>query len=1112
MAGPVGIGAFLEIAAGAASAYPKVQKVLTGLQATSEFLGTVSKNARVAKRQIMDMLDTVGGRWVKMNDIAFKTARTMAMSREQAIRYNQQLIQSTKELATQYGISAKELANFQKSYSEAIGRNVVLTREQLAHMSALSKITDEATAAQLVDEFDKIGISIESGLAHVGHMQEKAKAFGVNATKATQLLRDNIKLAASYSFKNGVADIEKMAIKSASLRMDMNAVMNAADKFMDIEGAIGTSARLQMLGGSFGAQFSNPMGAMYEAMADPEAFMGRLEKLVEGKASYNSKTGEVKFDPVTMMQLREAAKQLGMSVDQLTNPAMAKAKDNAVMQQMGEKWGQFSEEQQKAIQNLARGNFNAKTGKYEIKWLDKNGEHTKNVEEITAEELKIAQDSQATEENMMMDVKDIKTILERVHGRARETKSFAETTEGMSSWWDAQITNIQDTYMPFFSGLYNNFSNWLGKQYANGGIVEPIHAETGTIVPGTSYTGDKVPAMVNSGEMILNKNQQKSMFGLLSSLAVTGGAAYGMNKLGGKIGYGSLGSTMFLANMLGGGKTDLKSMIEAHFIMKAVKSMKPLKTSIVGLGNASEAAAKTTTAFQGNWKELTNTLSKDWKSLSNAISSGFSGFAKKMSTATKKYFTTGRLGKVTSTVGQAGKAVGRFTASAWNGTAKYAKMFGDVVYSKAIKPLTSTISTGWNSLKDSKFYRTRVAEAQLVKAKGLDFLDRKTQGIRGKYDTLKYKSSELNRTILKPKAQQYKQLVKNLFNDGSKAQASKAASRLQTPEVAMTGRHTGISNVTETVSKEASTMAKAASKGGKLFSGIGKGAKMLGKKLPYIGTALAVGSAVSGMLDASSQYDKQVDEIEKSGMSDRDKARAKDRAIRERNGNMGGSVGSAAGGLGGMAAGAAAGAAIGSIIPGFGTAIGGLIGGALGAFGGEKLGGVLGKGVGSLFGGSEEEKFLEEQKESAKAIAGNNEEIIKVLKSIEGKMPGSSKIGSNFGLKPLELESSVIQSLPLIGPMMTGIKAVGGLIGGNGASAGVGNADINLNVSGTIKLEGSNKSVDLDLNKLLDTPEFKRQLTDIISKRLNEVGNAGKTRNETSRNNTANIYNKNNKG
>ena len=34
MAGPVGIGAFLEIAAGAASAYPKVQKVLTGLQAT----------------------------------------------------------------------------------------------------------------------------------------------------------------------------------------------------------------------------------------------------------------------------------------------------------------------------------------------------------------------------------------------------------------------------------------------------------------------------------------------------------------------------------------------------------------------------------------------------------------------------------------------------------------------------------------------------------------------------------------------------------------------------------------------------------------------------------------------------------------------------------------------------------------------------------------------------------------------------------------------------------------------------------------------------------------------------------------------------------------------
>lgn len=39
---------------------------------------------------------------------------------------------------------------------------------------------------------------------------------------------------------------------------------------------------------------------------------------------------------------------------------------------------------------------------------------------------------------------------------------------------------------------------------------------TGGIVPGTSFTGDKVPALLNSGEMILNGTQQSSLFRLLN--------------------------------------------------------------------------------------------------------------------------------------------------------------------------------------------------------------------------------------------------------------------------------------------------------------------------------------------------------------------------------------------------------------------------------------------------------------------------------------------------------------------------------------------------------------------------------------------------------------------
>ena len=40
---------------------------------------------------------------------------------------------------------------------------------------------------------------------------------------------------------------------------------------------------------------------------------------------------------------------------------------------------------------------------------------------------------------------------------------------------------------------------------------------TGGIVPGVSFTGDKIPALLNSGEMILNSGQQSNLFKMLNS-------------------------------------------------------------------------------------------------------------------------------------------------------------------------------------------------------------------------------------------------------------------------------------------------------------------------------------------------------------------------------------------------------------------------------------------------------------------------------------------------------------------------------------------------------------------------------------------------------------------
>lgn len=1056
--------------------------------------------------EAIGVLKKLGDKWVEIEDISFKAARTMAMSREQALEYNKQLIIATRELASQYGVTAKELADFQKSYAEAVGRNVVLTREQLAHMSALAKITDNATAQKLVDEFDKVGVGIARATAYTGRLQERAKALGVSPAKATKMMADNIKLAASYSFRNGVNDIEKMSLKAASMRMDMQSIMNATDRFSNIESAITNSANIQMLGGSFAREFSNPMGVMFESMADPAAFQDRILRTIEGKGKYDSKTGAVTFDPVTMRMMKEMASQLGMSAQELNTSAMASVQNAKVEEELKakgayDKWAD-NPAMLDAIKNLSRTNVD-ENGEHFVTVLEDGEEKQVKISELTEEQIRIATDNQLTQEGLWSDVQDIKTILERVHGRARETKSMKEGAEGIKSWWDAAVARIQNWFMPTVSNIFNGFTNFLGNKYAEGGIVKPIaHAAMGTIIPGDSYMGDHTPVMANSGEMILNPMQQKSMFNLISSLTLTGGMTYGMNKVGGKLGYGGIGSTMLLANMLGGGETDLKSLIEAHLIKKAIKQINPLKTSIAEVGTVAENATKSTSAFKTHWGEFTEQLSKDWGTLTGNLSDKWHKFSRRVSVISRRYFTTGRWGKITSAASDAAGVVGRNTMAAGRWTASTAKTIGEWIGKYTINPISGAISKGWNWAKGTKLglaTQDKIGAAQL-------------KLLRAKFGY---------RDLVKPKAQEYSKLIRNLFNDGSKAQASKAASR-------------AISNA---AIKEASTVSNAGltAKGGKLLSNIGKvgkslapAAKFISKKLPVIGNVLAVGGALSDMSSASSQYDAKIDEIERSGMSDLDKAKAKDRAAKEKNASYGSSIGSAAG-----------------------TAIGGALGSALGPLGtiagmwlGEKAGSFLGKGIGGLFGGSEEEKFKEEQKERISKY----EDAVKILTSIDNKLSvisgksigikgktlaspslpkldikqgigtiAGAALGSAFG--PLGMLaggmlgshiSSKVDALPISGNFMK-VEPTKGSDTTSNAISTVGSTSINLNVSGTIKLEGGGKSVDFDLSKLIDTPEFKRQLADIVTRRINEDSNSGKRNMESERNNMASQYNKSGK-
>ena len=1099
-------------------------KLGNNLMAAGEFAMTLAKEVDKMAKQTIHLADTIGGRWVQIEDIAFKTARTMAMSREQAKQYNQELLSATRDLAAQYGISAREMANFQKTYAEAVGRNIVLTREQMSHMAALAKVTDNVTASQLVENFDKLGIGVERATANVGLMQERAKALGINATKATKIIKDNLRLATTYSFRNGVKDIEAMALKAASLKMDMGAITGSLDKFTTLEDAITNSAEIQLLGGSIGAAFNNPLAVMYEANADPKGFMDRIVKSIAGKGTYNEETGEVSFDPITMRFMSEYAKRLGMTAEQLNTTAVAVTQNEKVGQELrrNANFSQFSDKDIAAIENLARANY--KDGKHYITYLKDGKVHEKNVEELTKKELEIAQDNQLNEKQLWTDVHDIADLLHAVHGRARETKSTRENEKGLDNWWDSIVAWLQNPYMPFVSDAYNKAASATGTEhFASGGVVKPIaKAAVGTIVPGDSYSGDKTPVMANAGEMILNTRQQSDLFNFIKS------TLYGRNIT--KSIYNEAGGANGIRNDFKILRTDInKNVGEAlkthvfnfkQFVIKT--GLKDKLDEIVGGVKKEIDFSKLKDAFAEYSKYNKNlflhylkkgapTLAKAVEKAPKLLKKGEDGirpitkYAKSIIDSISSYSKT-----VINKISAKAEALFSKVSSIFE---NFKNIFTNL-YKKTeemIKPLTDKAKSVYRNAKD-------VVGKVWDSAKGL-WGAAKEQGIKA-WSAIKEQGTKV--------LEYGKKAWSSLKEQGTKAWT--------TVKEQGTKAWTAAKPVIDKVAKPVA----------KAVKGAGKFAL---KKAPYIF------EAIEDYFDEKTinkNADERIAKIKETSESMADKKKSIEKVEKQRNKEINKArISHASAGVGAVGGAAAAGAVgkligagIGTFIGGpIGTAIGGAVGGIAGSliggyFGGEGAKALSKKGVDAYYGDNETE--IDELNPKAKAKQNTNEALPNPTAEPKAMhqqhandgliVPGDSYSGdkvpvmANSGemiltklqqsklftalnsINPIGSMLSSVTALPDIGKFL---KVLPSISPSSPTTQLGGKTDINLNVSGTIKLEGNGKTVDFDIAKLLDTPEFKRQLSDILIKTVNENSNLGKFNKESSRINMQNQWNSN---
>lgn len=419
-------------------------------------------------------LENIVKGWLGWQDAAFATARTIGLTREQAQGLQDVLMKDQAELSRMYGLTGKEINDFQRGIVSNTGRAIILTKQQTESLAVLHNLVNDGGSGgtenmlQLVGAFQEFGISIDDTMVHVAMLQEKAAEYGMSAQAASAELAKNIRLAQSYTFKHGIDGLATMVLKAKQLRVDIQSIVAASDKFSNIEDSIKNAAGVQMLGGSFAANFANPMAVMADALMNQEAFGDRIIGALEGKGTWNEKTGQVDISAVDRAMIKQFANTVGLKFEDAIKMAQSSAQNAAVDRRLSMNANQFTDSQQQWIRSNAQ--WSAEKQTFVVAGIDENGNRVESeVENLTPQMLDSMRSSALTEENMMANVSEIN---DNVRALARKT--------GMTK--AQRLVSAQQNA----SGMVNAFTTSAAR------LVTPIGNRVSNVINGNSKTGQNL--------------------------------------------------------------------------------------------------------------------------------------------------------------------------------------------------------------------------------------------------------------------------------------------------------------------------------------------------------------------------------------------------------------------------------------------------------------------------------------------------------------------------------------------------------------------------------------------------------------------------------------------
>lgn len=283
-------------------------------------------------------------------------------------------------LAATFNLDAQQLAEMQSAYTSASGRNVLFGQRNFEEIEAISRAfgMSRGEVGSFIGNLNVFNTSVSDTEDIMTRMYKTLTKMGLNTSKFSKELVQNMKLAEKYNFKSSVENMSKLTQWAQQTRFNLQSATSFADKMMsnNISDVLETTAQLQVLGGNIGL-YADPFSMMYEASNDVGALAGRMASMIESVGgTFNSSTGDVTFGGAELRLARALSNILGQSVEDITNQrrkAVTQQQINYVL-----RGSNLSEEDKLAIGNVAT--YDKKDKKFKVT--------TTNNEVISMDEIK----------------------------------------------------------------------------------------------------------------------------------------------------------------------------------------------------------------------------------------------------------------------------------------------------------------------------------------------------------------------------------------------------------------------------------------------------------------------------------------------------------------------------------------------------------------------------------------------------------------------------------------------------------------------------------------------------------------------------------------------------